>query len=186
VRARSEVLDVLLSHGLKPSHTVVDYGCGSFRLGVPVIAYLEPGKYWGLDVVDDFMKIGMELMDPELAAEKRPHALLINESNLAATRAAAPDFIVSWHVCSKVPPGRLSDYFGKIISLMGPGTLALIHFPETARRRRQSRFSWSQSREAITAVIHDIDPALEVRFAAVTDEVERGVGQSMVQVLRKA
>lgn len=186
VRARSEVLDVLLSHGLKPSHTVVDYGCGSFRLGVPVIAYLEPGKYWGLDVLDDFLTIGMELMDPELAAEKRPNALLINESNLAATRSSGPDFVISWHVCSKVPPGRLSDYFGKIVSLMGPDTLVLVHFPETERRRRQSRFSWSQSRDVITAVIHDIDPDLEVRFAAVTDSVERGVRQTMVLVRRKS
>jgi hypothetical protein len=185
VRARSELLDVLLAHGLKPFHTVVDYGCGSFRLGEPVIAYLEPGKYWGLDVVEDFMTMGLDLMDPDLVAAKRPNALLINTRNLAATRAAAPDFVVSWHVCSKVPPRRLADYFGKMISLMGSKTLVLVHFPETKRRRRQSRFSWSESRDVITDIIHGIDPDLDVRFAAITDRVARGVQQTMVLVRKK-
>ena len=184
VRTRSELLDILLKHGLQPSHCVVDYGCGSFRLGTPLIAYLEPDKYWGLDVVEDFMRIGMELMDPALDATKRPNALLINPANLARIRAAAPDFIVSWHVCSKVPPARLHDYFGKIIGLMGPRTLVLVHFPETKRRRRQSRFSWSESRAAIAGVIHRIDPKLEVRFAAITGQIAQGTQQTMVLVRR--
>lgn len=184
IRARTELLDVLLAHGLKPSHTVVDYGCGSFRLGASLIAYLEPGKYWGLDVVEDFMTMGMDLLDPNLVSAKRPNALLINAENLTRTREAAPDFVVSWHVCSKVPPGRLHDYFGKIISLMGPGTLALVHFPETDRRRRQSRFSWSESRKTITEVIHGIDPGIKVQFAAITDHVEMGVRQTRVMMQR--
>jgi hypothetical protein len=185
VRARSELLDILRDRGMKPSHTVVDYGCGSFRLGRPLIEYLEPGKYWGLDVVEDFMTIGLGLLDPDLVSAKRPQALLINAENLACACAAAPDFIVSWHVCSKVPPRRLRDYFGKMIALMGRETLMLVHFPETDRRRRQSRFSWSQSRGAITAVIHSIDPRLEVRFDLITDQVAMGVSQTMVQVRRR-
>jgi hypothetical protein len=184
VRAPSELLDVLRAHGLKPSHTVVDYGCGSFRLGAPLMAYLESGKYWGLDVVEDFLTIGMDLLGPKLVAEKRPTALVITEANLAQARDASPDYVISWHVCSKVPPSRLSDYFGKMISLMRPGTQLLVHFPETVRRRRQSRFSWSESRDVITRVIRNIDPQLEIDFRPVTDEISRGVRQTMV-VVRK-
>jgi hypothetical protein len=184
VRTRTELLDILVAHGLQPAQTVVDYGCGSFRLGAAMIDYLEPGKYWGLDVVEDFMTLGLELLDPTRVAEKRPNALLINAANLARTRAAAPDFVVSWHVCSKVPPHRLQDYFGKIISLMAPTTLVLVHFPETKRRRRQSRFSWAESRESVAAVIRSIDPSLEIRFAPITDEIAGGVRQTMVIVRR--
>jgi hypothetical protein len=186
VRAQTELLDVLLSHGLKPSDTVVDYGCGSFRLGQSLIEYLEPGKYWGLDVVEDFMSMGLELMDPVLIAAKQPNALVINAQNIARTRTAEADFVVSWHVCSKVPPHRLSDYFGKMIALMGPRTLLLVHFPETKRRRRQSRFSWAETRAAISEVIQGIDPRLEIAFAPVTDHVERGVRQTMVLARRRS
>ncbi len=129
--------------------------------------------------------MGMELLDPNLIIEKNPKALVIAEDSLARSRAAAPDFVISWHVCSKVPPSRLADYFGKMISLMAPKTLVLVHFPETTRRRRQSRFSWAESRETIAEVIRGIDPNLEIRFAPVTNAVSAGVRQSMVLVRRR-
>jgi SAM-dependent methyltransferase len=185
LRAPTELLDILLRHGLQPDHVVVDYGCGSFRLGKALIEFLEPGKYWGLDVTADFLDAGMALLEPELKAAKRPNARVIDAANLAETRQAAPRYIISWHVCSKVPPARLPDYFGKIVSLMSPGSIALVHFPEADRRTRQSRFSWAESRDAIAAVIRGIDPALEIAFAPVTDKVNLGVRQTMVTIRRR-
>jgi len=184
VRAPTELLDILLGYGLQPRHAVVDYGCGSFRLGKALIEYLEPGRYWGLDPVDEFLQAGIQLLEPELLAEKRPNPRLITPENLAEARQAAPDFIISWHVCSKVPASRLPDYFGKIIALMGPDSVALVHFPEAAQRTRQSCFSWAQSREGIAAAIHRVDPSLAVRFAPVTDQINRGIRQTMVEIRR--
>jgi len=184
VREPSELLDILLTHGLQPHHVVVDYGCGSFRLGKALVEYLEPGKYWGLDLVQDFLTAGVEFLGPRLMAEKAPHPRLITPENLVETRAAQPDFIVSWHVCSKVPPSRQSDYFGKIVGLMGPRSTALVHFPEAVRRTRQSRFSWAESRASIAAVIHRIDPTLMVRFAPVTEKISHGIRQTMVEIRR--
>ena len=184
VRAPTELLDILLTHGLEPRHVVVDYGCGSFRLGRALIEHLDPGHYWGLDVIDEFLDSGMTLLGPELKAEKRPNARVISTASLAETAAAKPDFIISWHVCSKVPPSRLPDYFGKIVALMGPTSLALVHFPEAARRLRQSRFSWAENRETIVQALREVDPTLDVRFVPITEAVSRGVRQTMVEIRR--
>jgi cyclopropane fatty-acyl-phospholipid synthase-like methyltransferase len=184
VRAPTELLDILLTHGLKPGHVVVDYGCGSFRLGKALIEHQDPGCYWGLDVIDEFLESGLALLEPELKDEKRPNARVINAASLAETAAARPDFIVSWHVCSKVPPGRLADYFGKIVSLLGPNGVALVHFPESTRRLRQSRFSWAENRQTIAAAIAEVDPALDIRFAPITEKMSRGVRQTMVEIRR--
>ncbi len=186
VRAPTELLDILMRYGLEPRHVVVDYGCGSFRMGKALIEHLEPGHYWGLDVIAEFMESGMAQLEPELKAAKRPNARVIAPEALTETAAAKPDFIVSWHVCSKVPPARLPDYFGKIVSLMTPTTVALVHFPESARRLRQSRFSWAENRSAITAALRKVDPTLDVRFLPITDEVVRGIRQTMVEIRRQA
>ena len=45
-------LRVLIARGLKPEDVCVDYGCGTLRLGVHVMKYLQPGAYWGMDVAD--------------------------------------------------------------------------------------------------------------------------------------
>jgi hypothetical protein len=164
---------------------VVDYGCGSFRLGKALIEYLAPGKYWGLDLVDDFLAAGIAFLGPDLMAEKAPQPRVIGPEGIAEARAAEPDFIVSWHVCSKVPPSRQADYFGKIVALMGPRSVALVHFPESMRRLRQSRFSYAESRSAIAAVLHRIDPTLVLRFAPVTEQITHGIRQTMVEIRRK-
>jgi hypothetical protein len=182
VRAPTELLDILLAHGLKRDQIVVDYGCGSFRLGKALIEHQGPGCYWGLDVIEEFLESGMALLEPELKAEKRPNARVINAASLAEAAAARPDFILSWHVCSKVPPGRLTDYFGKIVALMGPASVALVHFPESAQRLRQSRFSWAESRGAIAAAIAAVDPTLDIRFVPITENVVRGVRHTMVEI----
>ena len=36
--------------GLQPHHTLLDIGCGPLRGGIPVIRYLEPGNYTGIDI----------------------------------------------------------------------------------------------------------------------------------------
>lgn len=40
----------LESAGLKPCHDLLDLGCGTLRGGIPVIDYLEEGRYCGVDV----------------------------------------------------------------------------------------------------------------------------------------
>ena len=44
--------DELVAQGIKPSDTVVDYGCGTLRLGAHFIDYLDADRYIGLDIDD--------------------------------------------------------------------------------------------------------------------------------------
>jgi SAM-dependent methyltransferase len=41
--------DFLLAQGLSPRERVLDLGCGAGRLGIWLIPYLEPGRYFGVD-----------------------------------------------------------------------------------------------------------------------------------------
>jgi ubiquinone/menaquinone biosynthesis C-methylase UbiE len=43
-------LAILKHEGLRPSDTVVDFGCGTGRLAVHLIPYLEQGRYVGIDI----------------------------------------------------------------------------------------------------------------------------------------
>ncbi|MGQ0533305.1 MAG: SAM-dependent methyltransferase [Caulobacteraceae bacterium] len=42
--------DWLVSRGLKPHHKLLDIGCGSGRLAIKAVPYLEPGNYYGQDI----------------------------------------------------------------------------------------------------------------------------------------
>lgn len=182
VRERGEILEFLRKYGAQPSDVVVDYGCGSIRLGYEVIDFLEPGKYWGVDITDEFYKLGLAAMDKAVVEAKRPKLGVINPETLARVRADAPRFVASWHVCSKVPESRLDSYIGNIVSLLAPGSTALIHFPETAERRQLSGLAWSSPRSLLEAIARRHAPAADISFQPLTEAEVRGVRQTLLVI----
>lgn len=70
-------IDFLQGHaGLQPQHRLLDLGCGNLRAGVPLVAYLDPGNYCGIEarpeVLDDGRRrlrdAGLDRRRPELVA----------------------------------------------------------------------------------------------------------------------
>jgi SAM-dependent methyltransferase len=61
--ARREMqLNLLKELGLQKDMRFLDLGCGAVRLGLPLIEYLDPGHYVGLDVDDDCIAAANELI----------------------------------------------------------------------------------------------------------------------------
>ena len=44
-----DIADYLIHRGLRPSHYLLDFGCGCIRAGIWLIEYLDDGHYFGLD-----------------------------------------------------------------------------------------------------------------------------------------
>jgi SAM-dependent methyltransferase len=51
-------LELLVHQGLEPSHYLLDIGCGSLRGGVRFIQYLDPGRYYGIDIDEGLLNAG--------------------------------------------------------------------------------------------------------------------------------
>jgi ubiquinone/menaquinone biosynthesis C-methylase UbiE len=50
-------LEILEREGLRPEHTLVDFGCGNGRLAVHAAAYLSRGSYCGIDISPTFLRL---------------------------------------------------------------------------------------------------------------------------------
>ncbi len=64
----------LLDSGLSPNHTLLDVGSGTLRGGIPIIAFLNRGNYWGVDVRSSVF--------PAARKELRKHRLVDKSPNL--------------------------------------------------------------------------------------------------------
>ena len=53
-------LDMMVGYGLRRDHLLLDIGCGSFRGGVQFAAYLEPDRYYGMDLSRELIDAGYE------------------------------------------------------------------------------------------------------------------------------
>jgi hypothetical protein len=103
--------------GVEPRHNVVEYGCGSLRIAAHFIRHLDPGRFFGLDVVAGFYEAGMIAIGTALAAEKVPRLEVIGEDSLAAAQALGADLVYSNVVCSHVHPDEIENYFHNLARL---------------------------------------------------------------------
>ena len=116
----------LVKIGLKPDDVCVDYGCGTLRLGIHAINYLEPGAYWGMDVSEFLLEEGRRLIGDRLTAEKQPHLRVISADSVAEVAAVRVAMLISVKVLVHVHPDELLEYFQNIIKIIGPSGQAII------------------------------------------------------------
>lgn len=154
----------LKTYGIEPLHNVVDYGCGSLRIGMHFIDQLAPGRYWGVDVTRRFFDDGRRLLDPEMLAQKAPRLDLISAESLAEIRAWRPDVVVSVSVLMHVPPAEIEDFLRKITDLLAPGTRAVVLFDRTEQNAKTATMSWTYSEAFLCEALRRINPGFEIGF----------------------
>ncbi|HWA88901.1 MAG TPA: class I SAM-dependent methyltransferase [Rhizomicrobium sp.] len=134
----------LKSMKLKKTDRMIEYGCGSLRLGAHFIRYLDPGCFFGMDVISGFYELGLQALGAELAAQKKPKLGVIDEETLAAGVAFGADIVCSNTVCVHVHPDEMDEYFRNLIRLTArPGARLVFNAVLHERRHRFEFNSWA-------------------------------------------
>lgn len=106
-------IDFLKKQGLTPEKSLLDYGCGVLRGGVPLINFLEKGKYCGFEICENRLKEArLELRDNDLES-KEP--VLVSDIEQVATKF---DFIWSYQVFIHIPDHLLDVAISNIARLL--------------------------------------------------------------------
>jgi SAM-dependent methyltransferase len=130
--------------GITQNTKVVDYGCGSLRVGAHFIKHLAPGGYVGLDVVSDFYEMGKQVIGHDLIHEKRPTLAVISAASLADAAAFGADFVYSSAVAPRVHPDELQEYLRNLAAIAHkPGAVLVVHAALSDATARFKRFGWS-------------------------------------------
>jgi SAM-dependent methyltransferase len=109
--------------GVEPRHRVLDYGCGSLRVGIHFLEYLDIGHYMGLDVTRDYIDIGASAAG-NLVRSKQPVLASIGPDTIANGKDFAADFVISNAVSYHVHPDEIEAYFGSLAALCSkPGAM---------------------------------------------------------------
>lgn len=75
-QTRDTQLGILEKEGLKKTKRFLDLGCGSLRLGLPLIAHLNKGRYTGVDIDEQCITAAKELVSEFKLAKKKEPTLL--------------------------------------------------------------------------------------------------------------
>jgi SAM-dependent methyltransferase len=98
-------LDFLKANGVVPESSLLDIGCGSLRLGIRAIEYLESGNYWGTDLNPVLLDAGYDKeIVPAGLAGKLPRAQLIADSDFSFPGVPSTiDFAIATSVFTHLP-----------------------------------------------------------------------------------
>ena len=95
--------EFLRSRGLRPSSYLMDVACGSLRLGVHAIPFLDPGHYLGIEKEESLVKAGLEVeLDPAVRAERRP-VIVISSSFEFHRFGRQTDFAIAQSLFTHLP-----------------------------------------------------------------------------------
>jgi len=167
-----------------PDHRVIEYGCGSLRVGAHFIRYLEPKKYYGVDVVDGFYEIGQTLIGEALLREKLPQFDVISDATAENLARFSADFIYSSAVCYHVHPNEIGSYFAALEKIAAkPGAILMFDVKLIDEPTRYRSLQWAWPLEYIKNGL----PNLEFVEATKLGEINSGgpvVSISMLKFLR--
>ena len=180
----------LIKNGIQRHHVCIDFGCGSLRVGQHLIAFLEPGKYWGLDITDRFMDMGLPLMDPSVLEEKRPHLEVITPAVLESVRSISADYVFSLGVLQHIPPEELALFFMQLIEITAPNTHTLLKGRLAPERVQLSWSTWLHAEPELERIVRRLGGHIEVlksvpRVFQATGHTYQGVVFRLYGPLRK-
>jgi hypothetical protein len=147
-------LDMLKNEGLRPQHCLLDIACGSFRLGVKAIDYLDASNYLGVEKERRLVELGVE---HEIGADrlhaKRPE-IIVSSGFEFERLSKSPDFTIAQSLFTHLTPEQIDLCFIKLRPRMKPTTRFFATFfeVETGARNPKRSNDWgyfSYSREQI-------------------------------------
>ncbi len=112
--------DFLVSHGLKPSHRLLDIGCGTGRLARKVVPHLDRGRYFGVDISAAAILAACELSLTEGWGELRP-TFWVGEIPDAEV-AGQFDFLWAFSVFIHLPQMLMESVMRRAAAVMGSGS----------------------------------------------------------------
>lgn len=110
--------EMLKREGLKEHHKFLDLGCGSLRLGIHLIPYLNKGNYFGIDMHEWLIKDGIEKeLGENLNKEKQPNFLVDEDFSVDKFKTNF-DFMIAQSLFTHLPINKIEKCFSKLANVM--------------------------------------------------------------------
>lgn len=118
----------LVRHGLKAHHHILDFGCGLGRTAVPLLRYLEPGRYVGLDISRERIRLARDYVTREGCDGAGAEFIVNVHNNFTAITSRRFDFVWAQSVFTHMPKSDVEAVLTNIGAVMSPRGIFMFNF----------------------------------------------------------
>lgn len=159
--------DFLRRLGMQPSHRVLDFGCGSGRLGIELVDYLDPGSYIGIDFHFDSLNAFAAYEIPmKRLAEKRPVLCLGTHEHVDEV-VGEVDWVLDMFSTAHIPSTQRTQAFRSLLQCLRKGGRLVVN-PASAWEEVEEQVHGIVSLQNLTSVSVDAkfvtDTPLDVKL----------------------
>jgi SAM-dependent methyltransferase len=112
--------DYLVDHGLRPDHDLLEIGCGNLRAGWRFIRYLDPDRYWGIDISPDVLLAANRTLERYELQPRQARLQLVDDLRFGWAPADRFDVIHAHSVFSHCPIDVVDECFGHVGRVLRP------------------------------------------------------------------
>ena len=107
-------IDFLKSQGLKPQNTLLEIGCGPMTAGLPLIEYLEPDNYVGVDVRPEVLHLSWQQIGKAGLSAKNPRLITSSTFGDESLGDLVFDYILTFSVLFHLSDEILDRWFAMV------------------------------------------------------------------------
>ena len=115
-------LSMAVELGLKPQHTLLEFGCGFMRAANHFIGYLDDSNYSGNDASAERVahggKVTAEILGAEVYRRKNPHLYVNKDNTFDWVTGQTFDFIWSCSVLAHMPEADIATLLANVRKIM--------------------------------------------------------------------
>jgi SAM-dependent methyltransferase len=128
--------DFLVESGLKSRCTLLDIGCGTLRGGRHFVAFLDRGRYTGIDISPKAIEYARQLVHDEGLCDKRPRLLVNEDLTFREFEGENFDFLLAQSVFTHLPAENIAECLRHVGAVMGRDSVFHFTFNEAPQVQR--------------------------------------------------
>ena len=129
-------MDCLIREGLQQDHTILDFGCGCFRIGSELIKFVGSGKYYCMDADAGLIEAGKKNLR-HLGLNTDFKAVVSKDFEFEKLEKKDFDFILAQGVITHMPDSEIVRLFTKIEEYLKFGGKALVSWINGANGEKE-------------------------------------------------
>ena len=132
-------LDLMKKYELRPNHVVLDFVCGYGRTAIPLIKFLDPHRYIGIELSKKRLELAKEWVKKENLCWKKPKFIWSLDNQLGYLDNESVDCVWTLSVFNHIPDSEVSMILSSLSRVLKQNGCLFFYFVKSNKQQSKMK-----------------------------------------------